>query len=161
ASPEPNNIQMICRDNSENKEKTPLLDEIRSPNMHRFTVPNRGGFENSIEALRPASGDYVLFLADDDWLSTRGLLQLHSLALDSESDNSVVCVTGAYFVETATSTGFFQYTGLDSENAFERVKSYLDANTSNYLFYSAIRRDWANFCFALMESLPYQFFYHA
>ncbi len=160
ASLDPDKFQLIVRDNSESKDKERLLDEIKSPDMLRSTVPNRGGFENSIEALRQASGDYVLFLADDDWISTRGLRQLHSLAVESEGDSSVACLTGAYFVETATSTGFFQYSGLDSANAIDRVRSYLDANTSNYLFYSAIRRDRANFCFALMESLPYQFSYH-
>ena len=160
ASLDPDKFEVIVRDNSENEEKRAILGAIKSPACRILLVPNRGGYENPAEALREASGDFVFFLADDDWISARGLNQLHSLAIQSAADSSVACLTGAYLIDTSTGTGFLQYSGLDSHEPAKRLASYLEANATNVLYYSAVRRELATFCFAFMESLPYKFSYH-
>ena len=76
-------FELIVRDNSEDPLKQALLEKIEAPNLRSYTVCNRGGFENSIEALKLASGEFAFFLADDDWLSSRGLEQLHALGRSS------------------------------------------------------------------------------
>jgi hypothetical protein len=157
---DPSKFELIVRDNSENEDKRTLLRKIDSPTLRFSTAPSCSAFENAIHALRLASGDFVFFVADDDWLSVRGLQQLHLLAIQAEVDTSVACLTGAYLLETSSATGFFQYKGLDSAEPAKRLASYLEANTTNFLYYSAVRRLSAAFCFAFMESLPYRFSYH-
>src|SRR6266567_6399186 len=91
ASLDPEKFELIVRDNSEDLEKRALLGKIDSPTIRLSLVPKCDAFENAVEAFRLASGDFVFFLADDDWLSSRGLHQLHSLAIQAESDSSVAC----------------------------------------------------------------------
>ncbi len=160
ASLDPDKFEVIVRDNSENAEKQTILSTIKSPACRVLTVPNLGAYENPTEALRVATGDFVYFLADDDWMCTRGINHLHSLALQNVADSSVACVTGAYLIDTSSGTGFLRYEGLDSHEPAMRLARYLGANATNVLYYSAVRRDLATFCFAFMESLPYKFSYH-
>jgi glycosyltransferase involved in cell wall biosynthesis len=156
---DPDKFEVIVRDNSENEEKRAILETITSPICRVSMVPNRGPYENLTAAFREASGDFVFFLADDDWISARGLNQLHSLALQSAADRSVVCLTGAYLIDTSSGTGFLQYKGLDSYEPTKRLASYLEANATNVLYYSAVKRELATFCFTFMASLPYKFSY--
>jgi hypothetical protein len=160
ASLDPSQFELIVRDNSENEDKRALLRKIDSPTLRLAIVSNCSAFQNAIDALQLASGDFVFFLADDDWLSARGLQQLHALAIQTEGDPSVACLTGAYVVEMAAATRFFQYRGLDSAEPAKRLESYLDANAANFLYYSAVKRSLADFCFAFMARLPYRFSYH-
>ena len=160
ASLDPDKFELIVRDNSENEHKRALLSKIESPNMRLVTVAGCGAFDNLVEALRLASGEFVYLLGDDDWVSARGLHQLHALAMESEADASVGCVTGAYLLETSNATGFFQYSGLDSPEPLKRLSSYLSANTTNLLCFSAARRSLATFCLAFVGALPYKFSFH-
>jgi len=160
ASLDPSRFEVIVRDNSEDEAKRALLSSIDSPTLRLFTVPNRGAFENPIEALRLATGDFILFLGDDDWLSARGIEQLHALAAREIDDATVACFTGTYLIQTSTQSGLFRYPDLDSDNAAKRVASYFEAKAPNVLYYSAVRRSLATFCFSLLEQLPYKFSYH-
>jgi len=160
ASLDPDKFEVIVRDNSESEEKRAILGTLKSPACRVMTVPNRGGYENPAEALHEATGDFVFFFADDDWISKRGLTQLHSLAVQNAADNSVACLTGTYLIDTSTGTGFVRYKGLDSLEPAMRLASYLEANTTNLLYYSAVKRELAIFCFSFMQNLPYKFSYH-
>jgi len=160
ASLDVDKFELIVRDNSENDRKRAFLNQIESPNMRLVTVANCGAYDNFVEALRLATGEFVYLLADDDWVSSRGLMQLHALAAESEGDPSVGCITGAYLLETSSATGFFQYSGLNSPEPLNRLTSYLDANTTNFLCYSAVRRSLATFSSAFVGSLPYKFSFH-
>lgn len=159
ASLDPNKFELIVRDNSENEDKRAILARIDSPALRLFTVPNSGPFENGVESMRLATGDFVLVLADDDWLSTRGVQQLHALAEQVGFDESVSCLTGTYLIEMANETRLFRYSNLESTDPAKRVSAFLDSGI-NVFYYSAIRRRWATFCFALVERLPYKFSYH-
>jgi glycosyltransferase involved in cell wall biosynthesis len=160
ASLDPAKFELIVRDNSENQQKRDLLARIDSPTLRLFTVANRGAFENPVEALRLATGEYVFFLADDDWWSARGMEALHALATEVGGDESVACLTGAYFIESAQQAGLFRYVNLDSADPAARLAGYFAAPAPNVLYYSAVRRSLATFCFAFLEQLPYKFSYH-
>jgi glycosyltransferase involved in cell wall biosynthesis len=160
ASLDPNRFEVIVRDNSEDEAKRALLSSIDTPALRLAIVPNRGAFENSIEALHLASGDFVFFMADDDWLSARGIEQLHALAARESGDATVVCITGTYLIQSSTQSGLFRYSDLHSDNPATRFTAYFAANGPNVLYYSAVRRSLATFCFALLERLPYKFSYH-
>jgi hypothetical protein len=157
---DPTKFEVIVRDNSEDEGKRKLLSSIDSPALRVFTVPNRGAFENPIEALRLASGEFIFFIADDDWFSARGMEQLHSLATQADGDASVACVTGTYFIESSRQAGLFRYQRLDSDDPATRLTAYFEANAPNVLYYSGVRRSLAEFCFEFMERLPYKFSFH-
>jgi len=72
----------------------------------------------------------------------------------------VACLTGVYIIEASKGTGFFKYDDLDSPDAGVRLAAYFAANGPNVLYYSAVRRELASFCFAFLERLPYKFSYH-
>jgi len=160
AALDPGKFELIVRDNSENTAKRDLLARIESPTVKLTEAPNRGATENAVEALRLATGDFAYFLADDDWLSVIGLSQLHALAAKHASDDSVVCVTGTYLIETVAGSGFLRYTGVDSHDANQRLEGYIKANAPNVLYYSAVRRSLLTFCMDFVNTLPYKFSFH-
>jgi hypothetical protein len=160
ASLDPQQFELIARDNSGIAKKQALLSSIESPTLRLAIVPPCNAFENGIEALRLATGEFVFFLADDDWLSMRGIQQLHALAEQCKEDSSIACITGDYLVESSSGSGLFRYSGLDSTQPETRIENYLNANASNFLYYSAVRRSIANSCFDFMDRLPYKFSYH-
>jgi glycosyltransferase involved in cell wall biosynthesis len=160
ASLDPSKFEVIVRDNSENEAKRALISLIDSPTLRFVTVPNRGAFENPLEGLRLATGEFIFFLADDDWLSARGIEQLHALAMRESDDATVGCLTGTYFIQSSTKSGLFRYPDLHSANPATRFTAYLTANGPNVLYYSAVRRSLAEFCFAFVESIPYKFSFH-
>lgn len=156
---DPERFEVIVRDNSGDERKRAVLRGLAPP-LKVEEAPNRGAFENSIEALRLATGEFVFFVADDDWVSVRGLRRLYDLASECLPDAGVSCVTGTYFLETSTQSGMFRYSGLDDPSPEARVGAYFNARAPNVLFYSGVRRDLANFCFGFMDSLPFKFSYH-
>jgi len=160
ASLDPAKFEIIVRDNSENSLKAEILSKVKSSALKLLSAPNRGAFENPVEALREATGDYVFLVADDDWISARGFQQLHTLAERAVTDPTVASLTGTYLVDSTDGAGLFRYEELDALSAEKRLESYLSANTSNFLYYSAIRRAHIEFCFDFLARLPYKFSYH-
>ena len=153
-------FEVIVRDNSESSAKNDALRRIDSQTLRIFTAPNLGAYENCVEALRQASGEFVFLLADDDWVFAPGLRSLHSLAVQAEADLSVSCVTGPYLLEASTVTGLLKYSDIDNSDGVVRLSGYFKANGPNALYYSAVRRSLANFSFQFLDSLPYKFSYH-
>jgi len=153
-------FEVIVRDNSENVEKRAVLDKVQSSTVRVINVPNRGSVENFTEIIHAAAGDFVLYLADDDWLSVRGLEQLHSMAAPFVDDLSISGATGSFLIETSSMTGFLKFDGLDSQDAKRRLAGYFTANGPNVLFYSAVRRSLMLFGLRMMGSLPYKFSFH-
>ena len=160
AALDPDKFEVIVRDNSENAKKRALLSMVDSSTLRLFTVPNRGAFENCVEALRLSTGEFVLFLADDDWVSCRGAEHLYLLATENEADQSVGSVTGGYLIESSAYSGVLKYSGIDSPDPVQRLSSYLQANAPNLLYYSAARRSLMSLCYAFLESVPYSFSFH-
>jgi hypothetical protein len=153
-------FEVIVHDNSEDEEKHRILRSIRSDAVRLHCVPACSAFENLIGALPLATGQFVLFQADDDWIFSKALLQLHELARSVEHDSSVSCISGTYLLETSTAYGLFQHRNIDANDAETRLREFLTANAPNVLFYSAVRRSLATLCFDVLERLPYHFSYH-
>jgi hypothetical protein len=157
---DPAKFELIVRDNSQNKEKCDILSKLVSPTLKLHTVENCNPFENAIAAFREASGDFILSVGDDDWLSIRGLQQLHAITEQYSLDTSIACVTGNYLLESTATSYMFRYGPLDSKEPHQRISNYLQANASNFLYYSVVRRSLATLCFEFLEHLPYRFSYH-
>lgn len=152
-------FELIVRDNSEHEHKRTLLRGIESNTLKLLCVPQCTMGENWFEALRLATGEFVFCVSDDDWISVRGLQQLQAQAQRQHTDASIACFNGDYLVETSSQTGLFRYAGLDATEPERRLASYLDANATNFLYYSAVRRSVMTFCFDFLERLPYKFSY--
>lgn len=160
ASLDPEKFELIVRDNSEDERKRELLAKIDSPTLKLHCVPRCGMSENGREVLRLATGEFVIFVADDDWLSVRGLQQLHALAEQFQHDDSVIGVTGAYLVETSSVTGFFRYSDVGAAEPVTRINGYLQPNTTNFLFYSIVRRSLMSLCVQFADDVPYKLSFH-
>ena len=153
-------FEFIVRDNSANDAKKAILQSLSTDCMKLHFVPERGAYENAIESIRLATGDFVFLVGDDDWVSIQALYQLHSLAEQIGDDVSVGGLTGTYLVEAAQGSGTLAYSELDSPDASRRVAKYLSVNGPNLLVYLAVRRDLVNFAFGLAHSLPFRLSYH-
>jgi glycosyltransferase involved in cell wall biosynthesis len=153
-------FEVIVRDNANDEHKRKLLAQVKSPTLTLLHVPNQGPMENSTQALRLATGDFVLYFADDDWISTAALRHLHDIGSLHAADESISLLTGSYLLELAAGSGHIRYSGIDSDDAVERLKGYFQANAPNVLYYSAVRRSVLTFCMELTQSLPIHFSFH-
>jgi glycosyltransferase involved in cell wall biosynthesis len=160
ASVSPEKFEVIIRDNSEDARKREFLALVDSSAVRLYSVPNRGPFENFAEAFRLATGEFILFVGDDDWVSTTGLDLLHTRALSAVAETEVAIVTGDYLVESTSHTWIVRYQGLDSASPEARLTGYLTTQAPNLLYYSAIRRALVQRSFAFSESLPYKLSFH-
>ena len=160
ASLDPDKFEVIVRDNSDDEAKQRLLEQVRAPVLKVFHVPDLGAVENATEALALATGDFAFFLADDDWVSSKALLQLHDAASSNAADETIILLTGTYLVEVSAASGFVRYQGIESDDALERLQGYLGARGPNVLYYSVVKRSLLTFCLNFVSSLPYKFSFH-
>ena len=160
ASLDPARFEVVVRDNSVDERKREVLRMIQSDAFRLIECDDRGAFENSIASLRAATGEFVLCLADDDWLSLRGMAAIHRLASQALDDRSVGLITGTYVLEMSDRAGLFRYAGVDVADPVARLRSYFSIPAPNVLYYSAVRRDLAIFCFEFLDRLPYKFSFH-
>jgi hypothetical protein len=160
ASLDADRFELVVRDNSNNVEKREILERINSPALRLLNVPNKGAFENFVEALRVATGEFVVFWGDDDWISIRGLERLYSRLEPISNDRTWSAGTGDYLVESSGPAGLVRYSDIDSPSAEARIASYLATPAPNVLFYSVIRRALAQRGYELIESFPYKLSFH-
>jgi hypothetical protein len=153
---DPNKFEVIIRDNSECEKKSRFLESLSFKYHKILIVPNNGSTENFSEASKLASGDYLLFIADDDWFFKGGLEMLHQLAITSKENKSITALTGAYLVSSSHGIGSMSYSGLDSPDPISRMKGYLNVGP-NLLYYSAYKKNVFHLSWNLLEKLPYAF----
>jgi len=106
-------FEVVVRDNSGDRSKVSALHGLASESVKVHAVAPCGAFENAIEAFRLATGEFVFFLADDDWISVRTLRRVHSLAAAALEDRSVASIHADTFIETSAGAGIVHYDGLD------------------------------------------------
>ncbi len=83
---DPARFEVIVRDNSGNARKRQALESIEGSAVKPIFAAGAGPFENVIESVRAATGDYIFPFADDDWLFARGLASLYELASEQLAD---------------------------------------------------------------------------
>ena len=153
---DPNKFEVIIRDNSECEKKRRFLESLSFENHQIHIVPNNGAAENFSEASKLATGDYLLFIADDDWFFKSGLEMLHQLAVASTDNKTLTALTGTYLVSSSRGIGSVSYSGLDSDNPLSRMQGYLSVGP-NLLYYSAYKKNVFHLSWSLLEKLPYAF----
>ena len=153
---DPNKFEVIIRDNSECEKKRRFLESLSFENHQILIVPNNGATENFSEASKLTTGDYLLFIADDDWFFKSGLEMLHQLAVDSNENKILTALTGTYLVSSSRGIGSMLYSGLDSQDPLIRMQGYLNVGP-NLLYYSAYKKNVFNLSWNLLAKLPYAF----
>lgn len=153
---DPNKFEVIIRDNSECEKKSCFLKSLSFENHKIRIVPNNGATENFSEASKLATGDYLLFIADDDWFFKSSLEMIHQLAVASKENKNLTALTGTYLVSSSSGIGSVSYLGLDSNNPLSRMQGYLNVGP-NLLYYSVYKKNVFHLSWSLLEKLPYAF----
>ena len=153
-------FEVVVRDNSGDRGKVSALHALASESVKVHAVAPCGAFENAIEAFRLATGEFLFFLADDDWISVRTLRRVHGLAAAALQDRSVASIHADTFIETSAGAGIVHYDGLDDVDPVKRLSGYLKANAPNVFYYSCVRRTAAQLCFEILDSMPCKFSFH-
>ena len=154
---DPKHFELIVRDNSGVENKRRLIESLGESCLQYYSVPPCDAFENCLEALKLATGDFVFFLADDDNLSMRGAEKVSSLVRLVGSD--VSGVTGKYLIEGEGPGGVFAYPDLTSQDFNTRFANYISTGV-NFLYYSTIRRSVIDKAFGFLKNLPFKLSFH-
>jgi len=154
------NIEVIVRDNSGSAQKRELLSKFRRDHCNIIIAEPCGAAENVSEVLRPAKGEFVFLVADDDSCFDRAIASLPGVIAQVAKDQSVVGVCGACVVESLRGTSIASYNDLESEDVATRLKGYLSYPGPNVLFYSPVRRTIVERVFSFTKTLPFNFSFH-
>ncbi len=157
ASPD---MEVVIRDNSGDTQKRELISRFSSDYCKVVIVDECESLENFSEILKLAKGDFVYFLADDDFCFDRAIAALPGLLTQCAKDPTVVGVTGAFVVELSQGSSVVAYADVELDDAVARVNGYLNFQGTNMLTYSPLRRDLFNRVFNFMNTLPFYFSYH-
>ena len=134
-------VEVIVRDNSGSQRKRAVLGQIDQANCRIMPVEPCDAMTNFRRVLDEATGDFVLYLADDDAGFSRGIAAIEAAAIRFAADPSVAGLTGAYLLEQTDRSQIVSYPKLDSGDVAERLAGYLGFQGPNLLYYSAIRRE--------------------
>jgi hypothetical protein len=153
-------VEIIVRDNSGSARKRALLERIDQPNCRIIVAEPCDANTNFREALAASSGDFILFLGDDDAGFDRGIAAIAAAASRCADDPSVAGLTGAYDLEQTDTSHIVSYPKIDSAEVAERVAGYLGYQGPNLIFYSAVRRSVLTDTWDFIFSHPFQFSFH-
>ncbi|MDP2296529.1 MAG: glycosyltransferase family 2 protein [Pseudolabrys sp.] len=157
ASPE---IEVVIRDNSGNAKKRAMLEQYQRPHCNIVFAEPCDAVTNFAEVLKLARGDFVFFMADDDFGFDRAVAMLPGLIDQIGSDNTVAALTGAYMLDASKGSSIVAYQHVDADDAATRVAGYLAFEAANVLAYSPIRRPLVERVHAFMNSMPLSFSFH-
>jgi hypothetical protein len=153
-------VEIIIRDNSGSAGKLVWLGGLQATNCRVESVEPCAAYENFAGALALSSGEFVLFLGDDDACFDRGVAALALASEQHAGDSSVAGLTGAYALEERSASRIVSYTGVDSSDVLQRLDGYLGYQGPNLIFYSAMRRGLAVDAFGFMAQHPLQAPFH-
>ena len=136
------NIQLIISDNASTDETQSICEKF-SQDDQRVTYirqkANLGAANNFTEVLEQSTGDYFMWLGDDDWIDDEYIFECVSVLI-SNPEYSLVAGKAEYFTNEN-----FKYQGniinLQQEDAGNRLLSYYSQVSDNGVFYGVMRRD--------------------
>lgn len=136
------NIELVISDNASTDETQAICLEAskRDGRIKYLRQPvNQGAIVNFREVLKQSSGEFFMWLADDDWLD-RSYVSRCVRKLIENPDYGLVCGTAKYYRD-----GQFLFvdkaTALLQERAEERVHSYYRQVGSNGTLFGLMRRE--------------------
>jgi hypothetical protein len=153
-------VEVIVRDNSGSARKGAMLERIEQPNCQIIIAEPCDANTNFLAALAASSGDFILFLGDDDAGFDRGIRAITAAAARYADDPSVAALTGAYVLEQTDTSHIVSYPKIDSGEVAERLSGYLGYQGPNMIFYSAVRRSALLDTWDFVFAHPFRFPYH-
>ena len=143
-------LELVIADNASGPETVAitraLAEQDRRVRVLRH-AENLGLTENFNAGWRAATGDYVMALADDDWLEP-GYLTTCAARLDGDPGLVLVSGEARYWSPDAAEPRPGDAVALDSGNPARRVAHWYRHVSDNVAIYGLIRRE------ALLRALP-------
>jgi len=151
-------VEIVVHDNSGDPEKQDFLAKMQGPNRKIVSVNPCSSWENMVQAVALATGDYIFEVGDDDDVSSFSIPPFLKAIDEIDADPSYVMVNGFYIIEAGGQSALYAYENLDSPSPAGRVASFL---SSPYcvLTFSAIRRSLRSNIDAFSRSMPFRFAY--
>jgi hypothetical protein len=153
-------VEVVVRDNSGSPQKRGMLERIQQPNCRIIIAEPCDANTNFQEGLRASTGEFVVFLGDDDGGLDRGVAAIGAAAARLAEDPSVAGITGAYVLEQTDTSYVVSYPKVDSAAVTDRVSGYLGYQGPNLIFYSAIRRSVLTDTWEFLFSHPFALSFH-
>lgn len=149
-------VEVIIRDNSGNKEKRQFLRMVERDNCRILHVAPCSAVENSEAVLREARGEFVWLGGDDDLANGFALPSIREAIDRHGSDNTVTGVTGVFLIEGSARSSVIAFPNTDHPSPVERTKAYIGSHLPNMLPYSAIRRSAYDDIVSFIRRMPLQ-----
>ncbi len=139
------NIELIISDNASSDATQAVCEKISHKDRRIKYIRqkyNSGPTENFKEVLNNSTGEFFMWLSDDDWLDNSYISECIKV-LSKESDTSLVSGQVKYYHQDN-----FLFKGkrinLLQDNGIDRLFSYYAKVKDNGTFYGVIRREYLN-----------------
>jgi glycosyltransferase involved in cell wall biosynthesis len=134
------NIELVISDNA-STDNTQSICENFCKNDVRITYirqeSNLGATNNFIEVLKHSTGEYFMWLGDDDWIDNNYVAECTEILID-HLDHSLICGKCKYYIDKE----FFRQgdiINIDEDNQCSRLLSYYKQVSDNGTFYGIMR----------------------
>ncbi len=153
-------IEVVICDNSGDAAKREMLASLKQDGLKIVCTDPTPPRENARRVLDESSGNWIQFIADDDFLIQSGVRELARATANIGDGTGVVAAAGGYFVESTKGLTSLRYQGLDAPRGFDRLRSFVTTPAPNLLYYGALRRDFVELSLVLQSELPFYLSYH-
>jgi hypothetical protein len=152
-------VEVIVRDTSGNKEKREFLDRLQTDHCHIHYADFCEMFENVEETARLARGEFVFACCDDDFVDPLALPAIMSNIDSIIDDPSFAGITGNYLFSHSDGSDLFCLQPLDDVNAAMRYAALVRSG-GHPITWSVHRRSRFIESINLIRTLPVDFAYH-
>jgi len=135
------NLRILISDNASTDQTQEVCKQLcdRDARITYIRQPiNKGGNENFKQVFLNSSGDFFMWLGDDDWIEPSYITQCMNILIEN-SDYSLCCGKARYFLPD----GRFIYDGIQvnlfQDSPKDRIRGYYSYVTDNGTFYGIMR----------------------
>ena len=153
-------VEVIVRDNSGNKEKQGFLSQIHKKNCHITSVAECSGQENTKRVIDMATGEFVFFIADDDYINSYGIAPILAELEAIRDTPDVVGTTGVTIVDDTPQTDFVMFSHLNTPDPLERFQQFLGSRWPSVFQFSPVRLSVLRDVWSFSSTLPVYVCYH-
>lgn len=153
-------IEVIVRDNSENKEKKKFLQKIGGENVKMIFAPTCQFGENFKQVIAEASGEFVMTFSDDDFIDSEAIPAILETIRRHREDPQVAGILGDYMITGGGVSSALRFQGLDSSTPAERYAGFLRSGGCSVILWSIHRREVLQETTTLIKTLPIEFSFH-
>jgi hypothetical protein len=153
-------VEVIIRDNSGNPEKRDFLSRIQTTNCRILSVDECPGEENTKRLIDEATGEFVFFIADDDYANSYAIPSILAEIDLIRDDPAIVGTTGIMIVDDTPQTYFVCFDDLNKPDPVDRFQSFLRGYWPSVFQYSPVRLSALRDIWSFSSTLPVYVCYH-